>query len=233
MSLFLPVLITWMQLYGYPALWLTIFVAAIGIPLPVSLMLLAAGAFAALGDFNVFLVGVIAVTASTCGDQVGYLLGRSAGVRVLMWLEHPRRFNPISVETLQRSHLYFRKRGGLAIFLSRSIVSVLGGTINLLAGAEVYPYHRFLLYDICGEACAAIIPLVLGYTFGASWEAIGDVLGTTSLFIIALLVAICLSYWLIRILQRMKATSAFQEHRVEEKRASVLSIKESPDSLPL
>lgn len=233
MSAFLPVLITWIQQYGYPALWLIIFVAAIGVPLPVSFMLLAAGAFAALGDFNVLLVGVIAVTASTCGDQIGYLLGRSVGVRVLTWLERPRRFNPISAETLQRSHFYFRKRGGLAVFLSRSIVSALGGTINLLAGAEVYPYHRFLLYDISGEACAAIIPLVLGYTFGASWEAIGDVLGTTSLFIVAFFVAIYLSYRLIRILQWIKATNASREHRVEEKRVSVPGIKESPDSLPL
>jgi membrane-associated protein len=127
MNSFLPYLITWMQQYGYPALWLTIFVAAIGVPLPISFMLLAAGAFAALGDFNVFLLGAIAVTASTGGDQIGYLLGRFVGTRLLAWLGRPRRFNLISQQSLERAHVYFTKRGGLAIFLSRSVVSALGG----------------------------------------------------------------------------------------------------------
>jgi membrane-associated protein len=233
MSSLLPVLITWMQQYGYPVLWLTIFVAAMGIPLPVSFMLLAGGAFAVLGDFNVFLLGAIAVTASTCGDQVGYLLGRFIGRHVFAWLARPRRFNLVSPQTLQRSHLYFRKRGGLAVFLSRSVVSALGGTINLLAGAEDYPYHRFLLYDISGEICAAIIPLVLGYSFGASWEAIGDILGMISLFFVAILATVYLVYRLIRMQKRMKVTRVAQARRVEGKRASIPNIKERPDSLPL
>jgi membrane-associated protein len=55
MNSFLPILITWLQQYGYPALWLAVFISAIGTPLPVSFILLAAGAFAALGDFNIAL----------------------------------------------------------------------------------------------------------------------------------------------------------------------------------
>ncbi len=232
MSAFLPYLITWMQQYGYPALWLTIFVAAIGVPLPVSFMLLAAGAFSALGDFNVFVVGVIALTASVSGDQIGSLLGRSIGTRLLAWLEQPRRFNPISQRTLQHAHIYFTKRGGLAIFLSRSVVSALGGTINLLSGTEVYPYHHFLVYDISGELCAAIIPLALGYIFGASWEAVGNILGMVSLLILSLLVAAYLSYRLIRLLQRMPVTKIVSLQG-EKKRPSLRDMKESTDSLPL
>ncbi|HEV2655160.1 MAG TPA: hypothetical protein VGT82_09375, partial [Ktedonobacteraceae bacterium] len=124
-------------------------------------------------------------------------------------------------------------RGGLAIFLSRSVVSALGGTINLLSGAEVYPYHRFLVYDISGELCAAIIPLALGYIFGASWEAIGNILGMVSLLVFGLLVAAYLSYRLIRMLQRMHMAKKIASVQREEKRSSLHDIKESPDSLPL
>ena len=233
MSSFLPYLITWMQQYGYPALWLMIFVAAIGVPLPISLILLAAGAFAALGDFNVFLLGAVAVTASTGGDQIGYLLGRSFGTRVLIWLGRPRRFNLISQRSLERAHVYFGKRGGLAIFLSRFVVSALGGPVNLLSGAEVYPYHRFLFYDISGELCAAIIPLALGYIFGASWEAVGDVLGMLSLLILGVLVAAYLSYRLLHMLPRMRMTKQVASVQVKKKRPTLRDIRESPDSLPL
>ncbi len=67
--------------YGYPMLWLTVFIAAIGLPLPTSLVLLAAGAFAAHGDFNIALLIGIIITASSCGDNVGYFIGRSWGSR--------------------------------------------------------------------------------------------------------------------------------------------------------
>jgi membrane-associated protein len=233
MSAFLPILISWMQQFGYPALWLSIFVAAIGIPLPVSFMLLAASAFATLGDFNIFLLGGIALTASVCGDSVGYLIGRLVGRRILNWLERPHRFNPISAQTLQKSQHYFSKRGGWAIFLSRFIVSALGGTINLLAGAEMYPYQRFFLFDICGEACGAIIFLALGYTFGASWEAVGDVIGTTSLLILALLVACYLAYVLVRMIRRMRSVPATQELTRKKSQVSASAIRKRPDSLPL
>ena len=79
MSTFLPTLLAWLQQYGYPMLWIYICIAAIGVPLPVSLVLLAAGAFSALGDFNIVLLALVAITASTCGDSVGYVLGRRTG----------------------------------------------------------------------------------------------------------------------------------------------------------
>ena len=47
MSALLPYLVNWLQEYGYPALWGLVFVGAAGIPLPITLLLLAAGAFAA------------------------------------------------------------------------------------------------------------------------------------------------------------------------------------------
>ena len=233
MSTFLPILISWIQQFGYPALWLSIFVAAVGIPLPISLILLAAGAFAALGDFNVFLLGGIALTASVCGDSVGYLIGHHIGTRVFAWLERPHRFNLISSQTLEKSHRYFNKRGGWAIFLSRFIVSALGGTINLLAGAEMYPYRLFLLFDVSGEACGAIIFIALGYTFGVSWEAIGDIIGTTSLLILALLVACYLTYRLIRMLRKRRTISTVPGRVSKHLHRSAPVMRESPDSLPL
>ncbi len=203
MSTFLPTLINWLQQYGYPALWLSVFVAAIGVPLPVTLVLLAAGAFAALGDFNfVFLAG-ITITASVSGDSLGYLVGRQVGTKMLEWLEVERRFYLISPQAVSHSRLYFRKRGAWAIFLSRFLVSALGGAINLLAGAEIYPYPRFLFYDTSGQALGALIPLALGYAFGASWEAVGDILGTVSLFVLALLVAI---YFMQRLFSTIRHT---------------------------
>ncbi len=166
MSALLPLLLHGLHEYGYAALWLTVFIAAVGLPLPISLLLLAAGAFAVRGDFNIALLIGITITASSCGDNVGYLIGRRWGSRTLHWLGQPGHLHSIPARTITRSRLYFQRGGGWAIFFSRFLFATLGGVTNLLAGADRYPYRHFLLYDVAGETLGALIPLSLGYTFG-------------------------------------------------------------------
>ena len=205
MTNLLSFLLSLLQNYGYLALWITVFVAAVGLPIPITLVLLAAGAFAALGDFNIALLFIISFSALVCGDNVGYLIGRIWGSKALNWVEHSKRWNRlIPPRTIARSRYYFRHRGGWAIFLSRFLFSASGGVINLLSGAELYPYRYFLLFDTSGEALGAIIPLLLGYIFGASWEAVGDVLGYSSFLILCLLVVILLVIRLIRNARSLK-----------------------------
>ncbi len=199
MKVFLTALLSNVQVYGYPALWVSVFIAAVGLPLPIAVVLLAAGAFAALGDFNLVMLTLISISASVAGDNLGYLIGRLWGSKVADWLERSRlgkRF--IKPHSVGRSRLYFKKRGGWAIFFSRFLVAALGGIVNLLAGTELYPYRYFLICDIAGEILGALIPLLLGFAFGASWEAMGDVIGTFSLLVLGLLVVIYLFIRLLR-----------------------------------
>lgn len=233
MSNLLPYLLTLLQEYGYPILWLSIFIGAIGIPLPNSLVLLAAGAFAALGDFNLAILAPVAVSAFVAGDNVSYWIGRRWGSRLLHWLEG-RLLKP---QTLERSRIYFERHGGWAIFSSRFLVSALGGAINLLTGAELYPYRRFLAYDIAGETIGALLPLSLGYVFGASWDAVGDVLGSFSLFVVALLVALVLGVQTLRLFRRMrkaalvkKATSQAPVYENSLEISAVLPSLAAPDA---
>ena len=229
MSVFLSSLLGVMQAYGYPALWVSIFVAAVGFPLPVSLVLLAAGAFAALGDFNLILLTLISISASVAGDNLGYLVGRLWGSKVADWLEHSklgRRF--LKPDTVARSRLYFKKRGGWAVFFSRFLVAALGGIVNLLAGAELYPYPNFLFCDIAGEILGALIPLLLGFAFGASWDAIGDILGTSSLLILGLLIVIYLSIRLLRSARRVQKARAAAAYKAQVLEAP-LQAPEAPE----
>ena len=219
MSSLLSLLLTFLQSYGYLALWITVYIAAVGIPIPITLLLLAAGAFAALGDFNFSLLFILSLSALICGDNTGYWIGRIWGSRVLNWIERSKKWNRlIPPQRIAQSRQYFRHRGGWAIFLSRFLFSALGGIINLLSGSELYPYRYFLLLDSSGEALGAIIPLFLGYVFGASWEAVGDVLGYSSFLILSLLIVIILVSRLIknaRILKQANATN-FSQAEVTE-----------------
>ncbi|GER85719.1 MAG: DedA family protein [Thermogemmatispora sp.] len=238
MSALLPYLVNWLQEYGYPALWGLVFVGAAGIPLPITLLLLAAGAFAVLGDYNLGLLVVLAMSAAVAGDSVGYSLGRRWGSRLLDYLEHsPRHWIP--QQALSRARQLFHQRGGWAIFLGRTVFSAIGVPITLLSGAERYPYRKFLLFDALGELVGVGLPLSLGFLFGASWEAVGEILGTISLLLLALALATWLSYRLLLLLRRLRATHTESQPQPRpqleepERAASPGAAPGSSGSLPL
>jgi membrane-associated protein len=230
MSAFLPYLLNWLQEYGYPALWGLVFIGAAGIPLPITLVLLAAGAFAALGDYNLGLLALIGVSAAVAGDSVGYLLGRRYGSRLLNWLERSQH-GWISPQAISRSRLLFHERGGLAILLGRTVFSAIGVPITLLSGAEGYPYGKFLFFDGIGELVGVLIPLSLGFIFGASWEAVGDILGMISLLLMALGVAVWIGYRLLLLLRRLRATHARQP-QIHDSGASAAIPRPAPVPSP-
>ncbi len=209
-------LIDLLQQYGYPALWLIVFVAAAGAPISGNLLLFAAGAFAAFGDFKLFILFPVALNAAVMGDNLGYFIGRRVGAPLLTWLERQKRFRFISPQSLARSRIFFRRRAAWTIFITRFLIVVLGGPINLLAGVEQYPYHYFLFWDIAGQILGAIIPLGLGYLFAESWEEVAGIFGAFSGLVLAIIVATVLCILLVRKLRQGKEETSTENGTFDE-----------------
>lgn len=197
-----------LQQYGYVALWLIVFVASAGAPISGSLALFASGAFASLGDFNVFILFPVALSAAVMGDNLTYFIGFRVGAPILTWLGQQRRFRWITPEAIERGRVYFRERTGWAIFITRFLVVVLGGAINLLAGTERYSYRKFLFWDVSGQALGVIIPVGLGFAFAASWEEVAGVFGAFSSLVLAALVAAGLTIFIMRKVRQSKRARA-------------------------
>ena len=206
-----------LQLYGYPALWLIVFIAAAGAPISGSLLLFAAGAFASLGDFNIFMLFPIALSAAVMGDNLGYFIGRRVGMPLIGWLERQKRFRFITPQALERGRVYFRRRAAWTVFITRFFIVVLGGPVNLVAGLEQYPYHNFLFWDISGQILGAIIPLGLGYVFAKSWEEVAGIFGALSSLFLALLVVMILLTVLVRKMRQRRRARSASIIKVEEK----------------
>jgi membrane-associated protein len=222
-----------LQEYGYPALWLIIFVAAVGAPISGNLLLYAAGAFVALGDFNIFILFPVALSAAVLGDNLGYFIGRWVGTPLLSWLERQRRFQFISPAALARGREYFRRRTAWAIFISRFFIVVLGGPINFLAGIEQYPFRNFLFWDICGQILGAAIPLTLGYIFAESWEEVASILGAFSGLVLACLTAIFLTVLLVRRIRQRRASIALKVEKNNSLQQLTSSVERVTRPLPI
>src|SRR6476620_5615448 len=72
--------------HGAAVVFAAVFIEQLGIPLPATPWLLAAGALAAMGKLNLFAVLITATVGSILADAIWFHLGRYYGARVLSLL---------------------------------------------------------------------------------------------------------------------------------------------------
>jgi membrane-associated protein len=134
--------------------------------LPGDSLLFAAGALAATGALNLWLVVVLLLAAAIAGDAVNYAVGRSAGTRVIA-LAHadPRWRRWINPAYIARAHEFFERRGGKAIVLGR-FVPIVRTFVPFVAGVAEMSYPSFALYNVTGAIAWVGICLGAGYLFG-------------------------------------------------------------------
>ncbi|MGP3536572.1 DedA family protein [Microbacterium sp. RD1] len=86
-------------------------------------------------------LGVSVVVGALIGESIGFGLGRFLGPRI----RASRLGQRIGERNWERSERYLRRRGGVAIFLSR-FLPVLHSLVPLTVGMSDYPYRRFLAW---------------------------------------------------------------------------------------
>jgi len=172
--------LTAMLTYGPGALALALLIAALGIPLPATFLLLAAGAFARQGVLDGALAATLGVLASVLGDSGSYCLGRCGGALVLRRMD--------GTAAWRQAQATFDRRGALAILLTRFVLTPLALPTNLIAGSSQYAFRRFLVIDVAGEIIWVVLYGGLGYIFADHWEALSDLAGNLTGLLIGLLI---------------------------------------------
>ncbi|NBE08815.1 DedA family protein [Paragemmobacter ruber] len=174
--------------WGAILLALANLLACLALPIPASLVMLAAGAFAAAGDLDALPLWIGAMAGALLGDQCGYWIGRGVGPRLLVRLSQRRR----SAALLRRAVAWLEHRRLPAIFLSRWLASPLSPYMNFAAGAARINWLGFTLPAMAGASVWVSIYIGLGYSFSGDLEALGSVLGNLVAAIAAGVVAIVL-----------------------------------------
>ena len=180
--------------HGVPLLFGVILIAAAGIPLPVSLMLVAAGSFAKQGELSLAPVIMAGSLAAILGDQIGYGLARWRGRRFIVRIG--RRLD--SKTKIKKAEALLKRWGGPGIFFSRWLVTELGPWVNVTSGIAAYPWRRFVLWDVLGEVLWVVLYVMLGYIFSDRVQYIADILGNLAWAILGFILALILGWKLMR-----------------------------------
>lgn len=166
MSAISDFLLTALLNQGNLLLGVALFLAALGIPLPASMLVIAAGAFTRQGVLAWEGAATAALLGAVAGDGCSYLVGRYGLDRMSTRLQDAVRQSI----TAKR----FARWGGWSVFVTRFLLTPVALPVNLLAGSTRYPWHRFMGAVLAGELAWVALFGGLGYVFADQWESMSQ-----------------------------------------------------------
>jgi membrane protein DedA with SNARE-associated domain len=147
---------------GYLALAALVGTESMGVPVPGETALIAAGLLAHSGRLNIVVVIAVAAGGAIVGDNIGYVIGRTGGRRLLArpgFLEGRRR------ELLERGEPFFQRHGPKAVFLGRWFAG-LRIAAAWLAGISHMHWAVFLFWNALGGVAWATSVGLAAYLLG-------------------------------------------------------------------
>lgn len=128
--------------------------------LPGDSLLFAAGAIAALGILNIWLLFGLLIAAAFLGDSANYSIGKFFGKKIF-----EKNYRLIKKEYLTRTHEFYEKHGGKTIILAR-FIPIIRTFAPFVAGVGYLTYGRFIVYNLIGGILWVLICVTGGYFFG-------------------------------------------------------------------
>ena len=128
--------------------------------LPGDSLIFAASTFAARGVLNPWMIFILLSIAAVAGDTTNYWIGHAIGAKAytgeVKWIKQ---------EYMQRTHAFFEKYGGTAIFLAR-FVPIIRTFAPFVAGVSEMSYGYFITWNLVGGVSWVALFTLLGFFFG-------------------------------------------------------------------
>jgi len=179
--------------HGPTVLFAAVFVEQMGIPLPASPWLLAAGALGATGKPHWYSALAAGASGSLVADAIWFYLGRHRGQQVLNFLCR------VSLEPdscVRRTQDLFTRYGMRGVIAAK-FVPGLSTLAPPMAGNSGIPAARFFFFDGLGSLLYAGVFILVGTIFSRQLDQVLDALdrlGTGALALVGGLIALYLGY---------------------------------------
>lgn len=152
--------------YGLIVVFCVVALACLAVPVPASVLTLASGSFAAVGDVSLNMVLITVLLAFIIADQAAFLIAWRVGREPMHRLSRAARIGPV----IQRSEALLQRHGAAAVFLSHTIFSPTCPYVTYLCGAGGLPWARFTLVAVPGAAVWTCAYVGSGYIFASQLE---------------------------------------------------------------
>ena len=198
----------WIEAHPLPAMLLLALSTAVeglflvGMVIPGSLLMFAAGAIAVAGEIPLWPVLLIAALGAWLGDCASFALGR--------WQRHrlPHLAQRWRIPgTIARAERFFAHHGGKSVLLGR-FIGPLRPLVPAIAGAAGMPAAQFLLIDLIAALLWAPAYALPGVLVGATLSLAAEVASRLALLLGLVLLGAFLIWWLIVQMMRLSARYA-------------------------
>jgi membrane protein DedA with SNARE-associated domain/rhodanese-related sulfurtransferase len=197
--------------YGYLLLFAWVLVEQLGIPLPATPILLAAGALSAQNELSFPLALAASLAAALTADSVWFLIGRKYGHHVLRLLCKLSMEPTICVRRTQDS---FGRRRDLTLMIAK-FVPGLATLAPPVAGQNGMGYGRFLFFDGIGATLWVGVLLTAGRFFGDLLRRDPSLLDWAGRFSGVLLVLGIIGFFVGRVIRRRMVIKRLVAARLE------------------
>jgi membrane protein DedA with SNARE-associated domain/rhodanese-related sulfurtransferase len=197
--------------YGYMLLFAWVLVEQLGIPLPATPVVLAAGALTVDGHLSLTLAFLAGLAACMIADSVWFLIGKRYGAFVLRILCKLSLEPTTCVRRTQES--FGRSRGVMLMFAK--FVPGLATLAAPVAGQNGMRYGAFLFFDTIGGTLWVTALLLVGRFFGDILKRDPSLLNWAGRFSGALLVLGIVGFFLVRLWRRRMVLKKLALSRLE------------------
>jgi membrane protein DedA with SNARE-associated domain len=154
--------------FTYAGVFLVLFVAGLGVPIPEELPVLVSGILAREGLVRWWLALPVCLIGVLTGDASIYWIGRHWGERVLEW--RPVRYM-LSREREEALKAAYRRHGVKIVFTARHLMGFRAAAF-LTAGISRVPFGKFLAVDTAAAMVGVPAGFGLGFLFTDQLEGI-------------------------------------------------------------
>ena len=196
--------------HGYAVLFVWVLAEQLGLPLPATPLLLAAGALAGSGQMSLWLALTLAVLACMLGDVSWYEFGRLRGGRVLNLLCR------ISLEPdscVRKTENAFVRHGSRSLVIAK-FVPGLNTMAPPLAGIIGMRLGRFLIFDALGALLYLGSFIGLGFVFSNQLERVAARVASLGFSLLVILVSGLAAYISWKYVQRRRFIRSLRIARI-------------------
>ncbi|MBJ7983364.1 DedA family protein [Bacillus cereus] len=159
-------LISYIEQYGYWALFFCLWLGIIGMPIPDEMIVMSGGFVSSLGVLSVIPAFLLTYLGVVSGLSLGYILGKIFGIRVLEKLMKKKK-----AKYLLKSQEIVGKYGHYALVISY-FIPVVRHIVPYLVGMNNMSFKTYAIYSYVTGFVWTLVYFVLGSIFGKHIEMI-------------------------------------------------------------